>query len=166
MAEKKRFVSRAIRDVEIPVPPRPKKKLDIDALLTPEKKEELSKEAEARVLDREAKAAEAEYLQQQIDAFDKLRHPEIVEEYKEITLRMAPHMEVILLDGTQYVRNETYTVSKRVYDTMQDIIWQGFKHDDEIQNRSKQQRKERNLSISAREGIPMIDGDGKPAVKF
>lgn len=159
-------INKPIRDVAPPARV-PERKIDIEKLLTPEKKAELRKQAEAKIMAREIAAAEEEYLQQQMDAADKARHPEIVEEYRELRLDLPPYMDRIILDGKVYMQGGTYTVPKRVYDVMRDITWSGFKHDDEVngRNNSNVYRRERELRMNASTG-GIVDRDGRPAVKF
>lgn len=164
MVDKK--VNRPIRDVAPPARV-PERKIDIEKLLTPEKKAELRKQAEAKIMAREIAAAEEEYLAQQMDVADKARHPEIVEEYRELRLELPPYMDRIILDGRHYMHGGIYSVPKRVYDVMRDITWKAFRHDDEVNNRlnSNAYRRERELRMNASTGN-IVDRDGRPTVKF
>jgi hypothetical protein len=141
--------------------------LDIDSLLTPEKKAQLKQEAEDKILAREIAAAEAEYLQKMTDELDRARHPEIVEEYREISLDLPPFMDRVVLDGRHYMHGGRYTVPKRVFDVMREVTWNAFKHDDEVNNRrnSNAYRQERELRMSSQTGN-IVDNTGRPAVKF
>ena len=158
-------ISRPINTVTTEPPVR--RKLDIDTLLTPEKKAELRKDAEAKIRAREIAAAEEEYLQQQMKAYDNALHPEIVEEYRDITLDLPPYMDRIILDGHHYMQGGRYTVRKSVFDVMREITWNAFRHDDEVNNRrnSNAYKQERELRMSAQTGN-MVDKTGRPAVKF
>jgi len=158
-------ISRPIKDVSAPT--EPKRKLDIDSLLTPETKARLKAEAEAKIKAREIAAAEEEYLQQQLNEFDRKRHPEIVEEMREIHLDLPPYMDRIVLDGKHYMHGGTYTVRKSVFDVMRDITWGAFKHDDEVNNRrnTNAYRQERQLRMSAVSG-ELVDSAGRPTTKF
>jgi len=158
-------ISRPINRVVTAAPP--KRKFDIDSLLTPEKKRELQKQAEDKVLAREIAAAEEEYLQQQMDLVDRGRHPEIVEEYRDISLDLPPFMDRIILDGRTFMHGGRYSVVKRVFDVIREITWGAFKHDDEVNNRrnGNAYRNERELRMSAQTGN-IVDNTGRPAVKF
>lgn len=164
MADRK--ISKPIRDVSVPSNA-PKRKLDIEALLTPEKRAELRAQAEAKIKAREIAAAEEEYLAQQMADYDKKRHPEIAEEVREIRLDLPPFMDRIVLDGMHYMHGGTYKVRKSVFDVMREITWGAFKHDDEVNNRrnSNAYRNERQLRMNAITG-EIIDNTGRPAVKF
>lgn len=146
---------------------KPKPKLDIDSLLTPEAKARLRDEAADTVRKREIVAAEAEYLKQQMDEIERINHPEVVEEYREITLDFPPYMDRIVLDGRTYMHGGHYSIPKPVFDVMREITWNAFKHDDEIHGRrnSNAYRTERELRMSASSG-DIVDKSGRPAVKF
>lgn len=145
----------------------PKKKLDIEKLLTEDKKKELRLQAEAKINAREVADAEEQYLQQQMDAFEKKLHPEIVQEMREISLDLPPFMDRIILDGRVFMQSGRYTVPKSVFDVMREITWNAFRHDDEVNNRrnSNSYRQERQLRMSAQDGS-IVDNTGRPAVKF
>ena len=161
-----RKINRPIRDVAPPAKP-PKRKLDLDALLTPEIKAKLRAEAEETLRKREMIEAEAEYLSQQTALIEKRNHPEVVEEERTITLELPPFMDRIVLDGFHYMHGGRYTVPKSKFDVMREITWNAFKHDDEVNNRrnSNAYRQERQLRMSAVTG-DIVDNTGRPATKF
>lgn len=164
-------INRPIRDVEPPAPRVVKRKLDIEALLTPEKKKEIRDIAAAKVKAAQIADAEKEYLEQQITAEEQRLHPEIVEEMRELTLDLPPFMDRIIIDGKHYMNgtSKPYKIRKSVYDVMRDVTWNAYKHDDEINNRrnSNAYRRERQLRLNASEDGPsLIDRDGRPATKF
>jgi hypothetical protein len=145
----------------------PKKKLDFDKLLTPEKMKEIRLQAEAKIHAREVADAEEQYLQQQMDEYERKLHPEIVQEMRDITLDLPPYMDRIILDGRVFMQSGRYTVTKNVFDVMREITWAAFRHDDEVNNRrnSNAYRQERQLRMSAQDGS-IVDSTGRPTVKF
>lgn len=161
-----RKISRPIRDVAPPASA-PKRKLDVDSLLTPETKARIKAEAEAKIKAREIAAAEEEYLQQQMSEFDKARHPEIVEEMRELRLDLPQFMTKIVLDGVEYYHGGNYKLRRSVFDVIRDITQHAFNHDDEINNRrnSNAYRNERQLRMNASTG-ELVDSTGRPAAKF
>lgn len=158
-------VEKAIRPVAPPAH-KPKPILDIEGLLDAKTKLELREKAAARVLAREIEDAKEIYLQQQMDAAERARHPEIVEEMREILIDGPEYVNQVRLDGTPYYCGFTYTVTKRVYDSIKDLLWRAWMHDDEIANRknSNQNRRAKNLTMSATG--QMTDSSGRLASKF
>lgn len=102
-------------------------------ILSDFEKEEIRKEARAKLEAREKDAAMRAFLDAEIARLDKEAHPDAYEEEKEITLDgLAPYADRIVLDGRHYMFGRTYTVKKSVYDVMQEIMWRTRRHYEEV----------------------------------
>jgi hypothetical protein len=90
----------------------------------------------------------------------------IKDEMVDITLDLAPYMAAdklhsgIKLDGVTYLHGHTYTVARHIADTLRDIQWNGWKHDNEINGKGLADRARlpsgavaRNTTLSGVRGV-------------
>lgn len=69
------------------------------------------------------------------------------EEMFTITLDLGPTTDRIVIDGKPYMHAGTYTVTKRVYDTLSEIISRTWGHEREIEGKdSNAYRKQQNIN--------------------
>ena len=69
------------------------------------------------------------------------------EEMCPITLDLGPTTDRIILDGKIYMHGGTYTVTKRVYDTLSEIVARSWAHEREIEGKdSNAYRKQQNIN--------------------
>lgn len=120
-----------------PTPPKghtPERTIDPEKLLTEEKKAELREAAQRKIMARDIADAEEQYLKEQMELADKAKHPEIFEEMREIRLDLALYADRVILDGRAYFADESYTVTKRVYDVLKECEQASYRHDNEIKS--------------------------------
>lgn len=106
--------------------------IDIDKILTPEERAEITKQARAKIEARDKLDAEEAFLSQELKRLDDEAHPEKREEMREIVIDLALYADRIILDGTQFFHGSRYTVPKSQYDVMHEIMARTWRHDDEI----------------------------------
>jgi len=71
------------------------------------------------------------------------------EEQYTLTLDMYEGADRLFIDGKYYMNGATYTVGKRLYDTMRDMIARGWEHQREIEGKDRNAyRKQANIIIS------------------
>ncbi len=104
-------------------------------LLDEDKKEELRKEALAKIVAREIARAEQAFLEAEIDRLDKERHPEVHEPEEDIELTgLALYCDKIVINGRPYMWNRTYRVKKSLADVFREIMQRSQRHEAEIQS--------------------------------
>lgn len=75
------------------------------------------------------------------------------EETRTITLDLGPTTDRIVIDGRVYIHGSTHTVTKRVYDTLSEVVARTWGHEREIEGKdSNAYRKQQN--INAMTGLP------------
>ena len=77
------------------------------------------------------------------------------DEMVSITLDLAEHSDRIVIDGTIYCHGRTYTLPRHKADTLRDIMYQGWRHQElEIDGKKLSQfyAKKRNTVLSAKTG--------------
>lgn len=97
-------------------------------LLSEETKEELRKQARAKVEADEIDRASEAFKAAEIERLEREAHPEAFEEEREITIDVALYADRVILDGRTYMFGRTYTVKKRVYDSLMDIMARTHRH--------------------------------------
>jgi hypothetical protein len=97
-------------------------------LLSEEEKEEIRKDAAAKVDAAEKDRAWQAFLEAETKRLEKTLHPEAHEEEKEIEIDLAIYAPEILLDGKRYLYGRKYTVRKSVYDALNEIMYRTHKH--------------------------------------
>lgn len=71
------------------------------------------------------------------------------EEMFTLTLDMYEGADRIMIDSKIYLNGATYTVNKRTYDTMREMIARGWEHQREIEGKDRNAyRKQANIVIS------------------
>ena len=71
------------------------------------------------------------------------------EQMFQITLDLAPHSNRLVLDSTIYLHGATYTVGRRTYDTMREMIHRGWEHQREIDGKnSTMYREKSNITLT------------------
>jgi len=125
------------------------KSVDTSLLSSAEGQKELG-EARKRALRKLADAAAAQELGlEEGGAVIKGPLPVAGEEMMTISLNMYPGADRMVIDGKIYQHGATYTVNKRLYDTMQDIVARGWDHQAEIEGKDRNfYRKQSNILIS------------------
>jgi hypothetical protein len=155
-----------------PTPPKahpaPDRIIDPEKLLDDATKASLRAKAQAKVKARDIADAEEAYLKAEMERLDKEAHPEIVEEMREIRVSLALYADRVVLDGRAYFADETYVVSKRVYDVLKECERNSFRHDEEVHSGNADDhfyRKSRQYSASMRTGVATSGLTGAP-VRF
>lgn len=150
---------------ERPTPPKahapPERILDLETLLSEEKKLELRETARRKVLARDIADAEEAYLKAQMSAVDKETHPEIFVEMREIRLNLALYADRVTLDGHAFYADELYTVPKPVYDVLKECERMTARHDEEIRSGDTNDnfyRRSRAMSVNMRTGAATVGG--------
>lgn len=101
-------------------------------LITPERLQELREKARANVAAKLAKKAEDEFLKDEEKRLEREADPKPEYEQRQIVIDAADHTDVIRIDGQYFFYGQKYTVSKPVYDQLQDILSRGWAHEREI----------------------------------
>ena len=139
----------------VPKAHEPKRAVDVDALLTPEKKAEISAKAKMKVEARDILDAEEAFLKSEMERVERERHPEVFVEMREIRLDLALFADRVTLDGKVYYAGELYTVPKPVYDVLKEFERNTYRHDEEIKSGNTNDafyRKERNTRLNWQTG--------------
>lgn len=116
------------------------------SVLTVEDQMRLRKEAEATVQAERKKAAEAAFLDRLLD--EERRNTGVEEELVQVTLNLAEFCDRITLDGRIYFQGRTYTVPVSVFDTIRDIAFRTWQHQDEIDGKSRFKPKPQNIRVT------------------
>ena len=143
------------------------RKYDFESVLTDEERKALREKAVAKVTARDKLDAEEAYLKAEMDRLEREKHPEILEEMREVRLNLAPYADRVILDGRTYFHGELYTVPKRVYDVMMDAQQATWRHDAEIKSGNENDafyRRERNAQLNWKTG-QVSAANGQP-VRF
>ena len=98
------------------------------SLLSEEEKEEIRKDAAAKVDAAEKDRAWQAFLDAETKRIEKSLHPEAHEEEKKITIDLAIYAAEILLDGKRYLYGREYTVKKSVFDALSEIMYRTHRH--------------------------------------
>jgi len=125
------------RPIQRQVQPEPPEAVRIPdfSLISREKREELLKEAKARIDAKEIAAAEQAFLEAEIERLDRERHPEAHEEMVEINLEgLALYADRIVLDGRTYMFGRTYRVRKSMAEVMAEVMQRSRRHEAEIRS--------------------------------
>lgn len=116
------------------------------SVLTATDQMRLRKEAEDIVAAERKKAAEAAFLDQLLD--EERRSTGVEEELVSITLNLAEFCDRVTLDGRIYMQGKTYTVPVSVFDTLRDIAFRTWQHQDEIDGKSRFKPKPQALRVT------------------
>ena len=83
-------------------------------------------------------AAEAE-LGISDDETSVIKGPPVIENEEQctITLDLAPHSDRIVIDNVIYMHGQTFTVGKRLFDTLREIQARGWGHQEEIDGKDR-----------------------------
>lgn len=98
------------------------------SLLSDEAKEEITKEAKAKVEATAKDRAMEAYLAKEVERLERELVPDAHEEEKEITLDLAIYADRLIINGRHYMHGRTYTVKQSLYNAMKDIQSQTWKH--------------------------------------
>ena len=140
-----------------PAPAR-ERKVDL-SLLDEEKRKEITRLAEEMLLERDRQAAEDAFLDAEKARLDAERHPETVEEEREILVDVPEFCDGIRLDGKFYPHGWRGQVSKGLYDSMQEIMFRARMHDDEVNGKNERARSWRR-SLTERNPTLQVGGAG------
>ena len=134
MAQRKtpRF-NKPLHEPERPEIVKPEPPANFD-LLSDFEKDEIRRQAEAKVIAREKARAEDAFLAAEMKRIERERNPKIAEEERTITIDVALYADKIVLDGTPYEYGRTYVVSKPVFETLVDIQARTYRHENELQS--------------------------------
>lgn len=106
-------------------------------LLTEEDKVQIREKAKKHVAEKRRDKAESEYLARAIKEEEREHTP--ADQLVDITVELAPFVAsarfnaaFLSLDGVRFFHGVTYSVSRKVADTMQDIMARGWEHEREI----------------------------------
>jgi hypothetical protein len=111
-------------------------------ILTAEEIAEIRAEARKKVEAERRSAARAEMLEREINAARRaagLTTGGPNDEMVNITLDLAEHSEDIKLNGCSYRHGGTYRVPRHVAETMREIMYRGWKHQNEVDGKSLSQ---------------------------
>lgn len=100
------------------------------SLLTAEEKNDLRQRAIEQVDEEERERAQDAYLETallEVRRSRQIAEPE--EEQREILIDLAGHSRDIRLDGIVFIHGRVYTVGKRVYDVLAEIMARGWNHE-------------------------------------
>lgn len=110
-------------------------------------KDKLRERARAAVAkEQQEKTADALYLQY-LDEERRALDPK--QEMKLISLDMAGHSDRIALDGIVFFHGITYEVPRTVYESLREVVANGWQHEDEIGGANRDQyRKPKHLVMN------------------
>ena len=109
-------------------PPEPAELKPNFDLLTEADKEEIRKDAAAKVEAAEKDRAWQAFLEAETKRIERELHPEAHEEEREIEIDLALYADRIVINNVHYMHGRKYTVKKGLYDAMTDIMWRTRKH--------------------------------------
>ena len=153
-------VSRAINVLQQKdaVPER-ERKLDIDALLTPEQKAKIRQKAADKIAARDQLDAEDQYLKEQMAELDKAAHPEIQEEERMVMLDLPDYANPIKINGRDFWSGRQYTLPVSLIAVLLDQESRAKKHLRELEKgNSLNQYRQRNVHINPDGSVMASDG--------
>lgn len=118
--------------------------------LTPKELEDIRKEAQRLEIEDIKKQLREKALADERSRLRAAIDPS--EETRSITIDLAEFADRITLDGRIYLQGQTYIVSKRQYDVLQECMFRTQQHEHEISGRSRNMFKPR-LSPQLRPGL-------------
>lgn len=101
-------------------------------LISPERMAELRAKAKENVAKKLAAKAEADFLKEEEKRLEREADPRPEYEMRQIVIDAADHTDVIRIDGQYFFYGQKYTVTKPVYDQLQEILARGWAHEREI----------------------------------
>lgn len=121
------------------------------SLLTEVEKEEITRQARAKVEARAKADATEAFLQAEMKRLRDAQDPD--EEERSVRIDVALYADGIYLDGKVYKHGEIHTVKKRVYDVLMEQMQRTMRHEDEIRSGdeyNKFYKRERNAVLSGK----------------
>ena len=112
------------------------------SLLSEEDRAQIRDKAKEHVTKQRRDKAEADYLAEAIREEERSYTP--ADQFESIVIELAPFVAsarfnsaFIALDGTRYYHGLTYTLPRKVVDTIRDIMARGWEHEREIHGESR-----------------------------
>lgn len=119
-------------------------------LFTPKELEEIRKEAERLELEEQKRNVREQLLADARLAVRSKTDPS--EETRTVTIDLAEYADRITIDGVIYVHGQTYTVAKRKFDVIAEVMRRTQQHEHEISGKTRAQFKARP-PITLRPGL-------------
>jgi hypothetical protein len=156
-----RKISRPIQDSKQSAPVKPDLKLDLEALLSPEERENIRKKALVKIQARDLEEATERYLKQEMERLDRELHPEAEVQVVPYVPDLALYADAIRMDGRTYHHGYRYDVPAESLAQLLDIEWQTKRHEQEITRGGTQDnfyRRSREMSVNMDNGLATAGG--------
>jgi len=126
------------------------------SLLAPEDMEALRKEARASILEEMKQAARDKFFENERE---KLRREKVpADTLVDIEINSAPYVPYFMLDGKSFYNGYTYKIPSKVAAVLYEQMQRSWRHQDEIDGRSRVENLARNIRIGLRDAGTVTRG--------
>lgn len=134
------------------------------SMLSAEDKAALREEAKKSVLAEMEQDARDAYFAEQLAAVRRSHVPD--DEILNVAIDVAPFIQFIMIDGTQFFHGYTYAVPRQQAVTLYEQMQRSWKHQDEIDGRSQSEayRRPQNRTLGPRDMGTATRGVNGPVV--